>query len=47
MGVKENASSYDLYFPTIVKPMMDNIYFWFINNKNPYLIMAEVNLNLV
>ena len=26
---------------------MDNIYFWFINNTNPFLIMAEVNLNLI
>ena len=26
---------------------MDNIYFWFITNTNPFLIMAEVNINLM
>ena len=26
---------------------MDNIYFWFINNTNPFLIMADVNPSLV
>ena len=26
---------------------MDNIYFWLINNTNPFLIMAEVNLKLI
>ena len=26
---------------------MDNIYYWFITNTNPFLIMAEVNINLI